>query len=284
VEIQTKTDAALIYTPLSDRELRDPRKEDREAAAALVNFLNEHLEMAHKVIWSSMDASRLFGLLDGYIAPNSGGRSVASVVENKIMGIVGNNLVLKVVPGERLDPVFKGVEDLVTYYQPTTKPDPFRVSVPTKGVYAESVMGKCNSCEEIDDSRHWRFSEVPCDAKPTTIDPVSTSSRRSDAGNLQVKDLPSSIIAMQTAPSAPDPTGLGAAFSLLGKSDVFKDMTGLAGTQANAMKALETTSKSVTDLAGLAVDLQKQGAMKKDIGKTLKVIDEAEQNKGITSD
>ncbi|AKB28767.1 hypothetical protein MSSIT_2048 [Methanosarcina siciliae T4/M] len=284
IEIQTRTDAALIYTPLSDRELRDPRKEDREAAAALVSFLNEHLEMAHKVIWSGMDASRLFGLLDGYIAPNSGGKSVASVVENKIMGTVGNNLVLKVVPGERLDPVFKGVEELVTYYQPTMKPDPFRISVPTKGVYAESVMGKCNSCEEIDDTRHWRFSEVPCDAKPTAIDTVSTSSRRSDVGDLQVKDLPSNIIAMQTAPSSPDPTGLGAAFNLLGKSDVFKDMTGLAGTQANALKALETTSKSVTDLAGLAADIQKQSAMKKDIGKTLKAIQDAEGKQQISRD
>ena len=278
------TDAALMYTPLSDRELREPRKEDREAAAALVSFLNEHLEMAHKVIWSSMDNSRLFGLLDGYIAPNSGGKSVASVVENKIMGIIGNNLVLKVVPGERLDPVFKAVEDLLTYYQPTTKPDPFRISVPTKGVYAESVMGKCNSCEEIDETRHWHFDEAPCGTQATAIEPVSTASRQSDVGNLQVKDLPSSIINMQNAPAAPDPTGLSAAFNLLGKSDVFKDMTGLAGTQANAIKALETTSKSVTDLASLAADLQKQTAMKKDIGKTLKTIQEAEGNKQITKD
>ena len=68
-----------------------------------------------------MDSSRLFGLLDGYIAPHSGGRSVASVVENKVMGIVGNNLVLKVIPGQRLDPVFRSVEDLLEYYRPTTR-------------------------------------------------------------------------------------------------------------------------------------------------------------------
>ncbi|MCD6430374.1 MAG: hypothetical protein J7L57_04040 [Deltaproteobacteria bacterium] len=287
-KIEIKTDAALMYTPLSDKELREPRKEDRDAASALVSFLNEHMEMAHKVIWSSMDASRLFGLLDGYIAPNSGGKSVASVVENKIMGIVGNNLILKVVPGERLDPVFKPVyeefENLMDYYKPTTKPDPFRISVPTKGVYAESVMGKCNSCEEIDETKHWRFDDEPCGTKPAAIDSVSTSSRRSDVGSLQVKDLPSSIINMQTAPNAPDPTGLGAAFNLLGKSDVFKDMTGLEGTQANAIEALKTTSKSVTDLAGMAADLQKQGTMKKNIGKTLKTIQEAEGNKQISKD
>ncbi len=284
IEVVIKTDAALMYTPLSAKELRDPRKEDREAAAALVSFLNESLEMAHKVIWSGMDASRLFGLLDGYIAPNSGGKSVASIVENKIIGIVGNNLVLKVIPGERLDPVFKSVKDLLTYYQPTTEPDPFRISVPTKGVYAEAVMGKCNSCEEIDETRHWRFNEVPCGTQPTSIEPVSTASRQTDVGNLQVKDLPASIISMQNAPAASDPTGLTAALNLLGKTDVFKDMTGLAGTQANAAKALETTSKSVTDLAGMAVDLKKQEAMKKDIGKTMKTIQEAEANNQISKE
>lgn len=285
IQIVQKTDAALLYTPMNARELRNPRKEDREAANALTNFLNEHMEMAHKAIWSAMDSSRLFGLLDGYIAPNSGSRSVASVVDNKIMGIVGNNLVLKVVPGERLDPVFKNVEDLLAYYQPTTEPDPFRISVPTKGVYAEAVLGRCNSCEVIDESRHWRFDEAPCGCSGATpIQPISTDSRRSDTGDMQVKDLPSSIINMQNAPSAPDPTGLGAAFSLLGQSNAFKDMTGLAGTQANAIKALETTSKSVTDLAGMAVDLKKQEAMKKDIDRTMKSIQEAEGSGQITKE
>lgn len=284
ISFETKTDAALIYTPLLAKELIDPRKEDRDAASELVGFLNEHMEMAHKVIWSSLDASRLFGLLDGYIAPNAGGKSVASVVENKVMGVVGNNLVLKVVPGQRLDPLFRRVEDLVTFYQPTTKADPFRISVPTKGVYAESVMGKCNSCEAIDDTRHWKFDEAPCGTAPTAIDSVSTASRRSEVGNLQVKDLPTNIVNMQTAPAAPDPTGLGAAFTLLGQSGVFKDMTGLTGTQANALEALKTTSQSMTTLAGKAAELQKQVSMKKDIEKTLKTIQQAEKDKLITSE
>ncbi len=261
IQVETKTDAALLYTPLNNRETRNPRKEDQEAAAALLAFLNEHLEMSHKVIWANMDASRLFGLLDGYIAPYSGGKSVASVVENKIMGIVGNNLVLKVIPGERLDPIFKGVEDLLGYYQPTTPPDPFRISVPTKGVYAEAVMGKCNSCEVIDETRHWRFTEVPCGDSPTAIQPISTDSRRTDPGNLQPKDFPASIINLQTAPSAPDPTGLAAAYELLGKGDAFRDITGLAGTQANALEALKTTSKGVTDLASISKDFANMAVM-----------------------
>lgn len=275
ITTEIKTDAALLYTPLNDRELRNPRKEDREAASALVSFLNEHLEKSHKIIWSHMDNSRLFGLLDGYIAPNARGRSVASVVENKIMGIVGNNLVLKVVPGERLDPVFRSVDNLLNYYKPTTKPDPYRISVPTKGVYAESVMGKCNSCEEIDETRHWRFDDEPCGTKPTAIDSLSTASRRSETDNLQPKDLPTNLINLQNTPVAPDPAGLATAFSLLGKGDVFKDITGLAGTQANALGALQTTSKSVTDLASISKDfanLAVLGNAKKDGTKQIEQI------------
>lgn len=259
-EYEYVTDAAYIYTPLSKKELANPREEDIKAAEDLISFLNEHLEASHKVIWTSMDASRLFGLLDGYIAPNAKGRSVASVVENKVMGIVGNNLVLKVVPGERLDPMLRG-SDLLEHYKPDIKPDPFRISVPTKGVYAESVMGKCNACEEMDETRHWRFEDVPCGTKPTAIDSISTTSRRSDPGNLQVKDLPTNIINMQTPQAAPDPSGLVAAYGLLGKSDAFKDMTGMQGTQANALGALQTTSKSVTDLASISKDFANLAVM-----------------------
>jgi len=281
-EDEIRYDKALLFTPLSAVEKSNPRKRDATDAQALIGFLNEHLEMSHKAIWYSMDSSRLFGLLDGYIAPNSGGKSVASVVDNKIMGIVGNNLVLKVISGERLDPVFKRIEDLLAYYQPTASSDPFRVSVPTKGVYAESVMGKCNSCEEIDNTRHWRFADEPCGTEATPIEALSMSSRHTETGNLQVKDFPASIINMQTTPTAPDPTGLSAAINLLGKSDIFKDITGLEGTQKNAESALKTTSAAVTDIVQIAADLQKQEAMQRNIGSTLKVIEDLEGKKQLT--
>ncbi len=282
---KTVTDAALFYTPMNYQELRNPRNEDREAAIALVEFLNEHLEMAHKAIWSSMDSSRIFGLLDGYIAPNAKGKSVASVVENKLIGIIGNNLLFKVVDGQRLDPTFKNVKNLFEHYRPTTKPDPFRISVPTKGVYAESVMGKCVSCEKIDESLHWRFKDEPCGTKATAIEPLSSQSRKSDVGDLQTKDFPTSIINLQNAPSAPDPTGLSAAYSLLGKGDSFKDMTGLSGTQQNALNALQTTSKSVTDLASISKDFANLSVManqNKDASKQIEQIKKAHKEKYLS--
>lgn len=248
------SDTAYLYTPLNKKELENPKKEDSKLAKVLISFLNENLELAHNAIWSSMSPNRLFGLMDGYIAPNSGNKSVASVVDNKIMGIVGNNLVLKISAGHRLDPIFRHVENLLDHYKPTTKPDPYRVSIPTKGVYTESVMGKCNSCETIDDSRHWRFEDEPCGTKPTDVGTLSTDSRRSQPSNLQTKDLPTNIINMQNAPPAPNPASLGELYALMGKGDSFRDMAGLAGTQANALSALQTTSKSVTDLASISKD------------------------------
>ena len=96
-----------------------------------------------------MSDDRRYMLLDGFEAPNSGGRCVASVVENELVGIVGNSLVLPVARGFHLDPTFnQDVEnpiDLLEHYEPNTPIEPSRVAIPTRGVYAEAVMGACNS-------------------------------------------------------------------------------------------------------------------------------------------
>jgi hypothetical protein len=63
---------------------------------------------------------------------------------------------------------------LLSLYEPQSPPAPIHVSVPTKGVYAESVMGQCNSCEKKQEDRFWRWSEEPIPQDPTAIQPVGT--------------------------------------------------------------------------------------------------------------
>ena len=147
-------------------------------------------------------------LLDGIIAPGkANGRSVASVVENKLIGIAGNSLIMPVAPGNQLDPTIDEDFGLFEQYY-NEENDPLRISLPTKGVYAESVMGKCNACEEKDESRFWRWEESPIPDSPNTqILPLDTGTRRADPGNLQAKDFPQPIVNVQNAPAAPDPTG-----------------------------------------------------------------------------
>ena len=282
----TGADSVRVYTPLTLQELRKPREEDKELARRLLDHLNENIERCHHELWRGMSEDRRFMLLDGFEAPNSGGRSVASVVDNSLIGIVGNSLVMPVSRGFHLDPTFnQDIErpiDLLEHYQPNTPIEPVRVAIPTRGVYAEAVMGACNSCETKEEERFWRWEESPIPDNPPAILPVSTESRQTPTPDLTAKDFPQPIIAMQNAPAAPDPTGLAGTLNLLGQSGLFKDITGLEGNQKNAAAALQGAMQTAQFFGGKAADLALQAKMARDIDKAVKTIDSAKQSGLIT--
>ena len=281
------SDSVYIDTPLNGDELRNPRGEDIDAANKLIHHLNENLEYYHKAIWFEMTPERRYMLLDGIIAPGkANGRSVASVVENRLIGIAGNSLIMPVAPGNQLDPTIDEDFNLFDQYY-SEESDPARISLPTKGVYAESVMGKCNACEEKDESRFWRWEESPIPDSPNTqIQPLDTGTRRADPGNLQAKDFPAPIVSIQNAPSEPDPTGLAAILQLIGKGDSFRDLTGLNQNQLNALAAFQKSLDTAQSFGKEASELAKAaGAMKlvkdgKNAG-TLKNEDASKQSNAI---
>jgi competence ComEA-like helix-hairpin-helix protein len=283
----TGSDAVRIYTPLTQQEMRNPREEDKELTRRLLDHLNENLERYHHALWWRMSPDRRYMLIDGFEAPNSGGRSVASVVDNTLIGIVGNSLVMPVSRGFHLDPTFnqdlENPIDLLEHYHPNTPIEPLRVAIPTRGVYAEAVMGACNSCERKEEERFWRWEESPIPDNPPAIQPVSTESRQTPAPDLTAKDFPAPIVAMQAVPAAPDPTGLGAALNLLGQSGLFKDITGLEGSQKNAAAALQSAFDTAQFFGGKAADLALQGRMAKDIDKTMRTIQAAKAD-GLLTD
>lgn len=284
----TGHDDVRIETPLNWQELRNPREEDKELARNLLDHLNEHVERFHHHLWARMSDQRRYMLLDGFEAPNAGGRSVASVVENELIGIVGNCLVMPVARGYHLDPTFdQSVEepvDLLEHYQPNTPIEPVRIALPTRGVYAEAVMGACNSCEMKDEARFWRWEESPIPDSPTPILPVSTDTRRAEPPDLTPKDLAAPIIAMQNAPAVPDPTGLAGALQLLGQGGIFRDITGLEGTQKNAAAALQQAFQTATTFGTKAADLALQAKMSKDVDKAMRTIQSAKTNGLITNE
>jgi ribosomal protein S20 len=231
-----------------------------------------------------MTPERRFMLLDGIVAPGkANGRSVASVVENRLLGIAGNSLIMPVAAGNQLDPTMDETFDLFAQYY-TEDEDPMRLSLPTKGVYAESVMGKCNSCEEKDESRFWRWEESPIPDSPTTpISILNTDSRRKDLGDLQPKDFANPIVNIQNAPNLPDPTGLQTALNLTGKGDAFRDLTGLNQNQLNALATFQKTMDTAQAFGKEAAELAKAaGAMKmlQDAQKSGTVSNEQAKEKG----
>jgi len=275
---------AMLYTPLDEWEQKSTRLEDIRLSAELIEHLNANLEYYHHAIWWTMDPNRRYMLLDGYHAPNADGRSVASVVDNTLIGIIGNSLILPVAAGNRLDPEFKlatGVT-LLEHYDPQSPAPPARVSLPTRGVFAEAVMGDCNACEKIDDTRFWRWEESPID-EPPSIDVAALASRRSEPNFGTPTAFPSPLVSIQNAPQAPDPNGLGAALETLTKQS-FSDMTGLPGTQANAAAAFSKAMDTALAFGKEASALAQQAAMVKSKDKVLDTIDKAKQDGKISDE
>lgn len=275
-DIFAKGDGAYMPTPLTRDELRNPRGEDVNAANNLIHHLNENLEHYHKCLFFDMTPERRFMLLDGIVAPGkANGRSVASVVENRVIGVAGNSLVMPVAPGYQLDPTIDETFDLFAQYY-HEEPEPMRISIPTKGIYAEAVMGKCNSCEEKDESRFWRWEESPIPDSPNTqILPLNTDTRRADPGNLQPKDFPAPSVNIQNAPNVPDPTGMQNMMQLLGKGDAFRDAMGLNQNQLNALATYQKNMDTAQSFGKEAAELAKTAGM-------MEVLKDAKKN-GIMS-
>lgn len=278
-------DAVVVATPLTQRELRNPRDEDVELADRLVAHLNDHLEYYHQAIWMSLDAQRRYMLLDAVLVPGLGGRSIASVCTNELVGIVGNSLVLPVAPGQRLDPTLATNGDappvsLRHAYAVSPSP-PLRVSVPTRGVHAEAVAGACNACESIDDTRYWRWTTDGQLELPGVL-PIGTETRAAPEPDLTPTPLPAPLVTIQNAPPVPDPAGLSSAFGLLSTPELFRDVTGLAGTQANAGAAFQAAMSAASALGDKAAALATQQELARNAGVLLDRIEQA-QSDGLIS-
>ncbi len=125
---------------------------------------------------------------------------------------------------------------LLDFYRPEIPPSPYRISVPSRGVYSETMMGQCDSCEKVkpDSSQDWtRFTTD----EPTAINAITTPQPAVTQYNPKVKDFASPMISIQNAPTSPTPgAGLAGIAEILTNAGVFKDIPGLQGNQENAMQ------------------------------------------------
>ena len=282
--------AFLSARALSKDEEFNPRAADLQWRDDLLKHLNEHVENYHHLIWWLMDAGRRFMLLDGFVAPHSDGRSVASVTENRLINVVGNSLVLPVAPGYMLDPTVIRDDDtgkpvdLLGSYQPKIPIPPRRISVPTRGVHAEAVMGSCNSCELIENNRFWRWEDEPITDEPTEIGTTSTATRRQAPPDTKLTDFPAPVVAIQNAPEAPDPTSLSAITGLLGQQNLFKDISGLAENQANALGAFKQAMQTANNFGKMAAAGAKAVHAQRNSERIMKKVGEARGKKLLKDD
>jgi len=268
-------DGILLHTPLSEAEMRYPKAEDQWLAQRLITHLNQNLEYYNRVLLYSLDPQRRFMILDGFhievYKPNgssAGYHSLSSVLKNSPIAMAGNSMVFPVSPGYKVDQSMivrepaEGEPEpdttLLDFYRPETPPPPYRLSVPSRGVYSEAMMGACDACEKVkpDSSQDW--TKFTTD-EPTAINAIQPPVPQVTTYQPTVKDFATPMISIQNAPSNPDPgAGLAGITELLGKAGVFKDITGLDANQQNAIKTYLSNQESARAVAGMAGNMATQ--------------------------
>jgi uncharacterized membrane protein YgcG len=259
VEVETgirDTGGATVGTIPDLWERQDIRAEMTEAVSGLLEHLNNNVEFYHKAIWWMMDRDRLFMLIDGFYVPGTNGVSIASVVERDPIAIVGNAIVFRVTSGAFLGTGnIKTPGDLFNHYVSLdAQSEAILVSLPTDGLYAQALMDECPALEEHFGNTDWALNDP--DPELGSIAPELLASRRADPIVTQPGTMPSTLINLQNAPEAPAPSGLAGVLSAVTNPNSFRDMAGLAGTQANAATAFQTAATLASSFGAQAAALK----------------------------
>ncbi len=273
-------DGALLTFRLSHADKLNVHDQIKGAYRTLKTRLKARPFFYHKAIWWQMDHDELFTLLDGFAISDSDPRSLASVVNRRPLGIVGNCMVFRTTSDTPLDPMFDSFAGLKNHYVAGLRPsDPMRISLPTQGVYARAHLDGCVAAEEHNGSFDWVFDNV--EPELANLPDSIFDSRRAQPQNMTPTPFPTSIINLQNAPDAPGVSGFDGVLGAVQNADAFRDMAGLAGTQANVRAGLNAAAGLATSFGGMAF----QGAMAQlqadaDAGKNLKSFMDALQ-KGV---
>ncbi len=278
---KSKQTGARVYLPTTRWEEVNLRNEINKAADELTAHLDEYTEYYHKMIWWRLDRDKLYMMLDGIKLSPEDERSVASVVERNPIAVVGNALVYRVATG-----AFIGVDghqdaDSLNYhYRDTnTHAEPLRISLPTSGLYAQSLMDKCESCEEHFGSTDWVLTNG--EPELAELGPQLLASRRAQSPDTTPTDFPDSIVNIQNAATPPSPSGFTDTLNAVTNANAFRDMAGLAGTQANARAAMETAAELAAKFGSEAAALYKAQMSASNAKNKMSAIDKAHKEGSI---
>lgn len=201
-------------------ETKTRRYEDYSAVQEFVSHLQANRMAYLRTLWLREDADRRALRFDRYSFPMETGwggveqRPLLELIENEPVGVVGNAVAFRLLEQGQLDQSETLDVDLETSKL---------VSLPTKGVYAETLLSHCNATE-VRDLDRVPIDDQTCGSEAPPIEGVSPGSRRADVDTTPVGP-PESTISMQEAPPAPNPVGMQSALETLATPEIFRDMS-----------------------------------------------------------
>jgi hypothetical protein len=217
--------------------------------------LLEHLQanVAHygQAMFRSLDTATIVGLLAPY---TWNGKPLVDLVEPTPVTVAGNFLVLRApvdadedsgVPGKTWGVL---IDDLGI----GSRSDERLVPIATSGVFAEAVLGRSNSAEKLDITRFWNWQDSPAPLTPPEIAPVATGTRATPE-DLTPGQLGPPVVNITNPTALPEPgAGLSAVLGAVAAANMFRDMSGLAGTQQLAQSAVQGTLSAATAAGQMA--------------------------------
>ena len=171
---------------------------------------------------------------------------------------------------------------LLDHYKPRTPVKPYRVSVPTSGVYTEAVQGQCNACEMIETDRAQDWTRFTAD-EPTPINPITLSAPEPQDWQATWREFAQPMVNIQNTPGVPAPgAGLAGLSDTLTTSGVFKDITGLDANQQNAMRTYLSNQENAKAFGEMAKEMAMQSHNTTNSGKIQGSIDSAQRSGRLT--
>lgn len=240
-----------------------------------------------KSVWESMtDEERAIllerftiGVPEGGLVDPSSEVPLLSAVANRVLGFFGNAMIMPFhIPPDLEDSMEVTTGDiqdgLMRFHREDFRPPRRTISLPTRGLLGEAVLGRCNACETIDHRRFWNWQDSP------TPPPVGdTPTLPAEGGPIFTARAPFDLASNQPQnllTIAGGDVGTGSALPTSQLSEILKaapelarggaDLTGLkelqkqlqAETESVAQgrdKAIDTATDLTKDLVGKATEL-----------------------------
>ena len=228
---------------------------DRAQALELIAHLKSNKRHYSRAIALSHSALARADALDAIAM--SDGSSVLDHIENRPLEIVGDLLAYPSTDRDWNHAITAKIADADDGERDSMLFDERLVALPTRGVFAEAKLGHCNASEQIDNTRFWDWQQSPIPHLAPDIAPTVPVTPQPQQQNLSATPFPSSIVNIVNPPAAPDPTGLAAAFNVLGTPNLFRDMSGTALTT----DLLKTLSDNAVRIAGVAANSRGGGSV-----------------------
>lgn len=167
-------------------------------------------------------------------------------------------------------------------FDPEVKPLPVvdDIYLPSKGIFAEAVLGRSNASEKIDITRFYNWQDSPIPHLAPGISNVDSNTPPSPPIQTGPPNIPNSVLNIVSPPAFPDPTGLTSSLLAIQNGNMFRDMSKsseLVDVMANLSQFASKLAEMSSKLSG---DSRKEALQS--ATEIAKVVAEMVPNKNLT--